>query len=1206
MDSPSPGASSRRTASHRTDAEGSRGSSSHRGASRARAPSRSDSPASSRLLPPPSSARSRETSRNASDPSATHGAPSHRSDAPLRVSVSPSSEHPSSRSLAKPGSAKGGAGRRRDSAERERRRFSSDSLPTIRTHLADDESDRRGSGRQALAGGAGMTSRGSDQRAARRLGASPATADSRSRTHEESGREGAEPGASRKEMHVGGKLYWPRATITYGRGGPWLFSRDPDSPGGEEPSRRSRAGDAREAVEDGNLERRSSVRDRLKEMEELIEKALPQPELTAADWAAAKKKKSLKHEHLIKREVGKPAEDIHFTKRGDSFHKPAVVLPGESATDQMRIPWIASSARTGLLAKQDASTDGPRTKQPSDSAPTVFDKTLQEMPEEPLSRMDNAPLESTLLERGAWDAYMERTHRTYETKQERGTKEFSSMLLENRHRQSKAQAGSRSETDEDEKAVMRRDAEQDAKLTSSPYVPLPYSQKQEEWDITSLGRISTVAEKVSHRLHDALPFEGISWSRQPTLTDRNVDLFFRLDSEDTCEQFRVTDEIRSSHERVRFAAKVVRHLMKEPESDKRTRWMNLRRVAKLYAGAPVCSTESPSGSDELEIKLLRSRDWRRSFECRDEDEDATTTVAGTPPPPIDSPRLPHPYCHREWGPKRPKGAEPKLNISKERDYLWELERVLETINETLGPPWRQKLPKAGLLATLLRHPMPVPLRERLGRSGAELIGRLHRGRFWAELFHSIWFSLTVERFQLFYTNYTGATFLDWDPATSAFDWVYYTRNLPRMFRLSNYLMTGALESHIPGLQRLLFRLNSLNFFAYRVSWSLHYSFYGNKLFSQPDRSAYLAKDGKTLDPVSMATLAFTLLRCLLKHSTACTALQYNIEAVGRLWPFVLEYKTNFITKEELCVRMFTCPLTNGFFSVLANGEVPEMPQAVHAIHSYFLLLTEFLYGGRPQGFFESLSKSFDTCVPCIWMHLAAALNSACVMNVFLVGDILAFITDLLYLTCLDGAALPQRAARLIHKRIASKLLHLLGENRPDLADSETWDHVERNAKCLRKALFTAMRGQAIEPELLEPFTLPVRSAPGTDPNVYKLPWPSLARLFPSPDQIPCWRPGCTKNLRLAPEQVKQPGAENFRYCPKCNIAAYCSQVCQDRHWVLEHRQVCAYFRRPPTFLRFHMLPGQVPMELQVPVFDIFKGMFDFEWVDDGSAFEAIF
>lgn len=106
------------------------------------------------------------------------------------------------------------------------------------------------------------------------------------------------------------------------------------------------------------------------------------------------------------------------------------------------------------------------------------------------------------------------------------------------------------------------------------------------------------------------------------------------------------------------------------------------------------------------------------------------------------------------------------------------------------------------------------------------------------------------------------------------------------------------------------------------------------------------------------------------------------------------------------------------------------------------------------GFFEDLAASFHLPkgIPSIWTQLENAFHSD--MTIFLLRDILTFITDLLFLICGDEAPLPARNARHIRNKIEEVVLPLVKERRPDLANQETWDLVEENAKCLRDALNT--------------------------------------------------------------------------------------------------------------------------------------------------------
>ncbi|PHJ25663.1 mynd finger domain-containing protein [Cystoisospora suis] len=606
------------------------------------------------------------------------------------------------------------------------------------------------------------------------------------------------------------------------------------------------------------------------------------------------------------------------------------------------------------------------------------------------------------------------------------------------------------------------------------------------------------------------------------------------------------------------------------------------------------------------------------------------------PPPPDSPPLPY-YEQSvliDWATRKDFNTSlEELEMDEEVERLRMLREIVCGIQKALGPLWERKIPPTSLLIPLLRRPYPYAISKQISDCGqCFLTKRLHVGKFWLEIYHSVWFPLIFERFNIFYTDFQSSSVYGWDPAVGITAWIYFTRNLPPLFRLANYLMTGALESRVAGLHRLLFRMNALEFFSYRISWSLHFNTYDSKAYDAPKEEELGRKDG-SLDPVQMTRLATRLLRRLLKNSTACGAIRYNIEAIGLLWPYLIECreedtlptdkregeedeekeheeevesvgkstrvgKRPCLTKEEICRRIFTSPLTNAFFSVLADKQVPESPQAVHLIHAYFRLLTEFLYGARPAGFFEDLAASFHLPkgIPCIWTQLENAFHSD--MTIFLLRDLLTFITDLLFLICGDEAPLPARNARHLRNKLEGVVLPLVKERRPDLANQETWDLVEENATCLRDAINTALRGGAIDPRLLKHFILPYRcktgkaSSPLRPPELRQTPWPSIMNLIPLPNSIPCWKPGCTKAFVLSEENSLDEKGQDYRYCEGCNVAAYCSKQCQVAHWLADHHRVCPYFRLPPTFMRFEMSAKKVPNSLAFPVFDIFKDTFD--------------
>lgn len=101
-----------------------------------------------------------------------------------------------------------------------------------------------------------------------------------------------------------------------------------------------------------------------------------------------------------------------------------------------------------------------------------------------------------------------------------------------------------------------------------------------------------------------------------------------------------------------------------------------------------------------------------------------------------------------------------------------------------------QVPPASLLRTLLRRPYPFALSKHISDSGQCMMRRLDVGKFWVEVYHSVWFPLIFERFNIFYTDFQSASVFGWDPSVGCTPWIYFTRTLPPMFRLANYLMTG--------------------------------------------------------------------------------------------------------------------------------------------------------------------------------------------------------------------------------------------------------------------------------------------------------------------------------------------------------------------------------------------------------------------------------
>lgn len=58
---------------------------------------------------------------------------------------------------------------------------------------------------------------------------------------------------------------------------------------------------------------------------------------------------------------------------------------------------------------------------------------------------------------------------------------------------------------------------------------------------------------MKERLQDRFPFVDISWSRQPSFDDANLNEVFYMEGEETYSEFPATESILESHDRVRVS-----------------------------------------------------------------------------------------------------------------------------------------------------------------------------------------------------------------------------------------------------------------------------------------------------------------------------------------------------------------------------------------------------------------------------------------------------------------------------------------------------------------------------------------------------------------------------------------------------------------------------------------------------------------------------
>lgn len=187
-----------------------------------------------------------------------------------------------------------------------------------------------------------------------------------------------------------------------------------------------------------------------------------------------------------------------------------------------------------------------------------------------------------------------------------------------------------------------------------------------------------------------------------------------------------------------------------------------------------------------------------------------------------------------------------------------------------------------------------------------------------------------------------------------------------------------LESRVPGLLRLLFRLSALEFYEYRISYSLHMLSWSGQDNYDPslqferntartikgcrkrgsvitDLADCCIPDGRlsfeereelkrkgyrnscsafTLTPETSARDRARLLHraksqlcALLDNSTSCTAMRQNVEAITKLMPFIIEYTANMESKETICDRLLDSFLTGAVFWTIGERKVKKSAAA---------------------------------------------------------------------------------------------------------------------------------------------------------------------------------------------------------------------------------------------------------------------------------------
>ncbi|EDO07788.1 MYND finger family protein [Babesia bovis T2Bo] len=357
-------------------------------------------------------------------------------------------------------------------------------------------------------------------------------------------------------------------------------------------------------------------------------------------------------------------------------------------------------------------------------------------------------------------------------------------------------------------------------------------------------------------------------------------------------------------------------------------------------------------------------------------------------------------------------------------------------------------------------------------------------------------------------------------------------------RAAFVLLGGLLSNRLPGSLRLIVRGNGYQFFEHRI---------GRLLRDIPD----------------------------FDEDAIC----FNMNALRTLLPFLQECTT--VRLNSLCHRF----ITSGFWRVMwmevgMGLKSACSTQRLKLFCNFLELASTIFFGSRSSTFFK---RMYTSCANSLWDPVVLVLSWA--LGPRACCNMVTFVADILLMSHQDGCLddLPGSCLDSLHKCITTTVSE--GESYLELYDSQTLD--ERNEfrhhyatiavsmlKSLDKVL-TCQKNRTIEMALGDLYdisslgtakmTLPPfpGSTEQTGPKFDFSEW----RVFPR--VLPCFNKECTRILHLDMPELHIDGElPDFRYCDQCGIPSYCSAECASAHWDSYHKEVCGFFRAPPTFARF--------------------------------------
>ncbi|CRG93246.1 conserved Plasmodium protein, unknown function [Plasmodium gallinaceum] len=399
---------------------------------------------------------------------------------------------------------------------------------------------------------------------------------------------------------------------------------------------------------------------------------------------------------------------------------------------------------------------------------------------------------------------------------------------------------------------------------------------------------------------------------------------------------------------------------------------------------------------------------------------------------------------------------------------------------------------------------------------------IDNGKFWIQLVHNIWIPLTIENLNSLQNSFYSYLF-NYDNDVAVLDQFTYSRRDRKFYKFSHYIFTGILFSGIPSIYRLLMRLCTYKYCEVRINMILE----------------------KNYDNIY--------------NDIVISSLNYHIDAIRNFFPFFKEYKN--INMENIVENFFDSSFFSIIISSLKKNNIERVvlnQKYLNFINSFFLMITEFLYGISSKKCLEKINDSQINLLECFDNIFYDD------MNILIGRDILLFTADLLCLYKLNSIYIKRKHCNIILKM--TNLIKNAYYIKDPLTNNDTWKQTYVVAVKINHFIKCALeRKQTINDNImLQELTL-INRFYFNDLKQEN----SIGEFYCLKNinyGIYCWNSVCNKYTNIHHYEYNK---NNFEYCQGCYIATYCSEQCRLTHLLSSHHNVCVYFKRIPSFLKFN-------------------------------------